>query len=428
MSDTTLTPADIDLSLYPEGTRLDGDGRLLIGGCAVADLAEQYGTPAYLIDEGALRRRAREYVRAFRQRHPDSLVLFASKSFPSASVIGVVAEEGCGVDTAAAGELRLAIAAGADPAAAVFHGNAKTDDDIRAAVEARVRYIVIDNLDDVERIARIATEPVPVLLRVSPSLDAHTHAAMMTGHDTSKFGIPPAQVADTIAAIRREPMLDLRGLHAHVGSQLLGLDQFEAEVEALAAFERFGVYDLGGGLGVRYVPGDIAPSVDEYAERVVAAVHKHLGRDVELMVEPGRSMVARNGVTAYRVVTVKRGGRVHAAVDGGMGDNLEVSLYGQAFTPSVIDRSGPAEVVDVVGRHCESGDYLANDVRVVSPRVGDLVTVPVTGAYCYTMSNNYNTALRPPVVFCDEGRSRLAVRRETFDDLLRREQLLGDRG
>lgn len=423
MSDT-IAPQDIDLSLYPEGTRLDDRGRLLIGGCAVADLAEQYGTPAYLIDEGALRRRARDYVRAFRERHEDSLVLFASKSFPSASVIGVVADEGCGVDTAAAGELRLALAAGADPSRAVFHGNAKTDEDIRAAIEARVRYLVVDNLDDVERIARIATEPVPVLLRVSPSLDAHTHAAMMTGHDASKFGIPTAQVADAIAAIRREPLLDLRGLHAHVGSQLLDLDQFEAEVEALAAFERFGVYDLGGGLGVRYVPEDDAPTVDEYAERVVAAVHKHLGTDVELLVEPGRSLVARNGVTAYRVVTVKRGERVHAAVDGGMGDNLEVSLYGQAFTPSVIDRSGPAETVDVVGRHCESGDVLARDARVVAPRVGDLVTVPVTGAYCYTMSNNYNTALRPPVVFCDAGASRLAVRRETFDDLLRREQLL----
>lgn len=423
MSDT-CAPEDIDLSLYPEGTRLDDHGRLLIGGCAVAELAEQYGTPAYLIDEGALRRTAREYVRAFGERHENSLVLFASKSFPSASVIGVVAEEGCGTDTAAAGELRLALAAGADASRTVFHGNAKTDDDIRTAVEARVRYIVIDNLDDVERIARIATEPVPVLLRVSPSLDAHTHAAMMTGHDASKFGIPPAQVADVIAAIRREPRLELRGLHAHVGSQLLDLDQFEAEVEALAAFERFGVYDLGGGLGVRYVPEDAAPSIDEYAARVVAAVHRHLGADVELLVEPGRSMVARNGVTAYRVVTVKRGERVHAAVDGGMGDNLEVSLYGQAFTPSVIDRSGPAETVDVVGRHCESGDVVARDARVVSPRVGDLVTVPVTGAYCYTMSNNYNTALRPPVVFCDAGSSRLAVRRETFDDLLRREQLL----
>ncbi|HET7741669.1 MAG TPA: diaminopimelate decarboxylase, partial [Mycobacterium sp.] len=281
-----------------------------------------------------------------------------------------------------------------------------------------------DNLDDVERIARIADAPVPVLLRVSPSLDAKTHAAMMTGHDASKFGIPSDQVADVIREIRREPLLDLQGLHAHVGSQLLDLTQFEAAVAALAEFERFGVYDLGGGLGVRYTSDDSAPSVDEYAECLVSAVHHHLGKDVELLVEPGRSMVARNGITVYRVVTVKRGVLTHAAVDGGMGDNLEVSLYGQAFQPSVIDRSGPAEIVDVVGRHCESGDRIAQQVPVVSPRVGDLITVPTTGAYCYTMSNNYNTALRPPVVFCDNGTSRLAVRRETFDDLLRREQLV----
>lgn len=418
------TPTDIDLSLYPASAALDGRERLLIGGCAVADLAEQYGTPAYLIDEGALRRTARAYVEAFASRHPRSLVLFASKSFPSASVIGVVAEEGCGADTAAAGELGLALAAGADPGRAVFHGNAKTDDDIRAAIDARVRYIVVDNLDDVERIGRLAREPVPVLLRVSPSLDAKTHAAMMTGHDTSKFGIPSDQVAEVIRHIRKEPMLDLRGLHAHVGSQLLDLDQFEAAVRALAEFERFGVYDVGGGLGVRYTSDDNAPSIEEYAQRLVTAVHRHLGADVELLVEPGRSMVARNGITVYRVVTVKRGKQTHMAVDGGMGDNLEVSLYGQAFQPSVIDRSGPAEVVNLVGRHCESGDEIAHGVEVVAPRVGDLVAVPVTGAYCYTMSNNYNTALRPPVVFCQNGTSRLAVRRETFEDLLRREQLL----
>jgi diaminopimelate decarboxylase len=421
----TRTPADIDLSLYPEGTVLDERGRLLIGGCSVAELAELYGTPAYLIDEGALRRQARSYVDAFASRHPNSIVLFASKSFPAAAVIGAIAEEGCGTDTAAAGELMLALAGGAEPSKAVFHGNAKTDLDIRAAIDAKVRYIVVDNLDDVDRIARLASEPVPVLLRVSPSLQAVTHEAMMTGHDASKFGIPSHQVAQVIERIRSEPMLDLRGLHAHVGSQLLGLDQFEQEVKALAEFERFGVYDLGGGLGVRYVSSDAAPSVNEYADRVVAAVHKYLGTDVELLVEPGRSLVARSGITAYRVVTVKHGDVVHAAVDGGMGDNLEVSLYGQLFQPDVIDRSGPPEVVDVVGRHCESGDRLAHDVEVVAPEVGDLITVPVTGAYCYTMSNNYNAALRPPVVFCDNGSSRLAIRRETFDDLIRREQLLG---
>ncbi|MCU1529350.1 MAG: hypothetical protein JWP75_3113, partial [Frondihabitans sp.] len=186
------------------------------------------------------------------------------------------------------------------------------------------------------------------------------------------------------------------------------------------------VYDLGGGLGVRYVSSDEAPTIEDYAERVVAAVHRHLGENIELLVEPGRSMIAPVGLTAYRVVTVKRGVRTHAAVDGGMSDNLEVSLYGQPFQPSVIDRSGPAEIVDVVGRHCESGDRLAEQVSVVAPRVGDLITIPVTGAYCYTMSNNFNTALRPPVVFCMNGQTTLAVRRETFDDLIRREQTLGE--
>jgi len=418
------TPDDIDLSLYPAGTTLDDRHRMIIGGCAVADLAEQYGTPAYLIDEGALRDTARSYVEAFTSRHPRSLVLFASKSFPSASVIGVVSEEGCGADTAAAGELGMALAADTDPSRIVFHGNAKTDDDIRAAIDARVRYLVIDNLDDVERIGRLAQQPIPVLLRVSPALEAKTHSAMMTGHDASKFGIPSDQVEDVVRQIRREPLLDLRGLHAHVGSQLLDLDQFEAAVSSLAEFERFGVYDLGGGLGVRYISSDEAPNIDDYARRVVSAVHTHLGRDVELLVEPGRSMVARNGITAYRVVTVKRGVRTHVAVDGGMGDNLEVSLYGQPFSPAIIDRSGPSETADIVGRHCESGDELAHGVDIVSAQVGDLLTVPVTGAYCYTMSNNYNTALRPPVVFCRDGISRLAVRRETFADLLRREQLV----
>ncbi len=427
MSAVTGPRADLDLSLYPPGTHLDGAGRLVVGGCAVADVVAEHGTPAYLVDEGALRAHARAYQQAFTTRHPRSLVLFASKSFPSAAVIGLTASEGCGTDVAAEGELVQALAGGADPGRIVFHGNAKTDADIAAALAAGVRYVVVDNLDDVDRISRLAHTPVPVLLRVSPAVDASTHSAMMTGHDASKFGVPSGQIADVIARIRREPMLDLHGLHAHIGSGIGDLTQFEAAVAALARLERFGVYDLGGGLGVRYVRTDAAPDVEEYAERVVAAVHRHLGTDVELLVEPGRSMVARFGITAYRVVTVKRGPRTHVAVDGGMGDNLEVSLYGQPFEPAVIDRTGPLEVCDVVGRHCESGDTLARDVPLVTPRVGDLLTVPVTGAYCFTMSNNYNAARRPPVVFCRDGQSRLAVRRETFDDLLAREQLLVDR-
>jgi len=423
----TDASAPLDLTVYPETATLE-DGRLRIGGRAVSDIVAEHGTPAYLVDEEALRRTAHRYVTAFRSRHPRSFVLFAAKSFPAASVIGIVAEEGCGTDAVAGGELRLALAAGADPARAVLNGNAKTDDDILVALHAGIRYLVIDNLDDVERIARLATglgiAPVPVLLRVSPSLQAQTHEALATGHDASKFGIPSVQVPEVIAAIRRERMLDLRGLHAHVGSQLLDLAQFDAEIAALAEFERFGVYDVGGGLGVRYVPTDEAPTIDEYADRVVRAVHRHLGDDVELLVEPGRSMIAQNVVTAYRVVTVKRGIRTHVAVDGGMGDNLEVALYGQPFAPAVIDRAGATETVDIVGKHCESGDYLARDVRVPRPEVGDIVVVPVTGAYCYTMSNNFNTNLRPPVLLCRDGATRVAVRRETFEDLVRREQLV----
>lgn len=414
----------IDLSLYPDGTSLDAAGRLLIGGCSVAEVVAQHGTPAYLVDTAALHRHAENYLRAFRERHADTRVLFAAKSFPSAAVIGRFVAAGCGVDTAAWGELRMALAAGADPAGIVTHGNAKTDEDIAAALDAGVRYIVIDNLDDIERIARLATRRVPVLLRVSPSIIAATHEAMQTGHASSKFGIPPDQVPSVIRAVRAEPRLDLRGLHAHVGSQLHDLDQFRQEVAALAEFEHFDVYDLGGGLGVRYVSDDPWVEVDDYAQVLTEEVHRRLGREVELLVEPGRSLIARQVVTAYRTVTVKRGSRTHLAVDGGMGDNLEVSLYGQPFAPSVIDRTGPTEIVDVVGRHCESGDQLAGDVEVVSPVVGDLVTVPVTGAYCFTMSNNYNTALKPPVIFCQDGQARVAVRRQQFAELLAREVLV----
>jgi diaminopimelate decarboxylase len=222
--------------------------------------------------------------------------------------------------------------------------------------------------------------------------------------------------------MRAIPAIDVRGLHAHIGSQILATDQFEAAVEALASLERFEVYDLGGGLGVRYEPADAAPSVGEYADALIGAAHKHLGEDIDILVEPGRSMVARAGLTLYRVVTVKQAGRLHVAVDGGMGDNLEHSLYGQRFSPLVVGRWDAQPVVaDLVGRHCESGDVITPDVALAGPRIGDLIVVPVTGAYCFTMANNYNAALRPPVIYCANGTARIGVRRETFDDLLSRE-------
>lgn len=410
----------MDLSVYPPNATLE-EGRLTLGGCPVAELAEEFGTPAYLIDVAGLRERALAFQNALASRHPRSRVLFASKSFPTPSVMGLIADTGCGLDVAGLGELLAAERTGADPARIVLHGNAKSDAEIAKAIEMRIGYIVVDNLDDVVRISRLATEPVPVLLRVSPSVDAETNPAMATGHDTSKFGIPSHQIDDAIDRIRREPLLDLRGLHAHVGSQILNVDQFEQAIASLGRVERFGVYDVGGGLGIRYVPADRAPTIEEYAERLVDAVHTHLGTDVDLMIEPGRSMVGPIGLTVYRVVTVKRGVRTHVAVDGGMADNLEVSLYGQPFDPAIIDKAGRLEVCDVVGRHCESGDTFVVGHELVEPEVGDLLVIPATGAYTFTMSNNYNGALRPPVVFCEEGRAQVAVRRETYEDLLGRD-------
>ena len=416
----------LDLSLLPPSALIEGDD-LRIGGCLLADIADRFGTPAFVIDEQALRSRAAEYASALTSRHPAGRVCFAVKAYPAVSVIRVLAQSGLGCDVVGAGELRLALAAGADPAAIVMHGNAKSDEDIAAALDAGIGYIVVDGFDDIDRIERFATRRTPVLLRVSPGIESATHAALATGGKNSKFGVPAPQVPAAIARMRAVPTIDLRGLHAHIGSQIATLEQFEAAVEALASLDRFGVYDFGGGLAVRYEPGDTVPTVDEYVERLVGAAHRHLGTDIEIIIEPGRSVVARAGVTLYRVVTVKRSGKLHVAVDGGMGDNLEPSLYGQRFTPMVVGRWDGAQVpADVVGRHCEEGDVITPDVMVTEPRVGDLLVVPATGAYCFTMANNYNAALRPPVIFCDDGTARIAIRRETFDDLLARDSYIAD--
>jgi diaminopimelate decarboxylase len=410
-----------DLSLLPASATIDG-ADLRIGGCSLTELAAEFGTPAFIIDEQALRDRAGAYRDGLTARHPGGRVCFAMKSFPSASMISILASEGLGLDVVGAGELRIALAAGADPAGIVMHGNAKSDEDIQAALDAGIGYIIVDGFDDIERIARLARQPAAVLLRVSPGIESHTHAALATGGKSSKFGIPVEQVPAAIAQMQGTPMINLRGLHAHIGSQITNLQQFEAEVAALATLGPFDVYDLGGGLGVRYEPGDVAPTIEEYLEVLISAAHRHLGAGVELLIEPGRSLVAPVGLTLYRVLTMKQSGLLHVAVDGGMGDNLEHSLYGQRFTPLLVGRWDEPEVlVDLVGRHCESGDIVTPEVMLRSPRIGDLVVVPVTGAYCFTMCNNYNGALRPPVVYCRDGVARLGVRRETQDELMARE-------
>ena len=410
-----------DFSLLPATATIDG-ADLLIGGCSLTEIAAEFGTPAFVIDEQALRDRARAFADGLARRHQRSRVCFATKSFPSASMLSVIASEGLGFDVVGAGELRMALAAGADPASIVMHGNAKSDEDIQAALDAGIGYIVVDGFDDIDRISAFATRPVPVLLRVSPGIESATHSALATGGKLSKFGVPAEQVPEALARMQTAPNIDMRGLHAHIGSQILNLEQFEAEVEALASLGTFDVYDLGGGLGVRYQPADVAPDIDDYLDRLITAARAHLGTEAEFLVEPGRSLVAPTGITLYRVLTIKQTGKLHVAVDGGMGDNLEYPLYGQRFTPLVVGRWDEPEVlVDLVGRHCESGDVVTPEVWLTSPQIGDLIVVPVTGAYCFTMVNNYNGALKPPVIYCADGIARLGVRRETQDEWMARE-------
>jgi diaminopimelate decarboxylase len=396
------------------------DGRLTIGGVALADVAAEFGTPAFVVDEQGLRETAREYLEAFTSRHAQTDVHFASKALPCAPVTRILAEEGLGCDVASAGELAIALAAGFDPEHILLHGNAKSDGDIGDALEAGVGLIVIDGPDDIDRLERLATEPQRVLLRVNPAVPGETHAAMDTGSPEAKFGVALEEAPALLERIAAVPQLEVLGLHVHIGSQLLDLVGFGRAAEAIAQLGRFPVYDLGGGLGIAYRPADQAPSIADYAEATVRALHEHLDPSARLIVEPGRSVVGRSMVTLYEVVTVKRGRLTHVAVNGGMGDNLEPMLYGQRFAPFVLDQRRAAETCELVGHHCESGDVLERGVELATPEVGDLLVMPVTGAYCYSLSNNYNGARRPPVVLCRDGEAELVVRRETIDDLLAR--------
>ena len=415
--------ADDVLDLFPPGTHTDGDGTLVVGGCRLDDLATKFGTPVMVVDEGALRARAREYLHEFRGRRPRSDVAFASKSFPCTAVQRLMLDEGLHLDVAGGGEIITALAAGADPARLVLHGNAKTDEELELAVRSGVGLVVVDNFDDIDRLERIvgSGHVQACLVRVIPGVDAATHASVATGHAGSKFGLLPDDARRAIARIDRSGVLRCDGLHTHVGSQLLNVEQLAAAVAPLAALGTFDTYDLGGGLGVRYTYDEHPPTLAEYAETVVAAADALLPAESRIIVEPGRSMVATAACTVYRVTTVKHGELTHVAVDGGMGDNLEVALYGQRFEATVVNRVGGGARVNLVGRHCESGDQLIDGVALHDPVVGDLVAVPVTGAYCYTMSNQYNGARRIPVVFATNGAARLVVRRDTWDDLLARD-------
>jgi diaminopimelate decarboxylase len=418
MSDTATAEL---LGLFPPGSSVDPDGELVVGGCRLADLAARWGTPLFVLAEDAVRAQVRRYRQALGAQWPDSRMVWASKAFPCTAVYRLMASEGIGVDVAGAGELVMALAGGVDPALIVMHGNAKTPAELRMAVDAGVGLIVIDNTDDIDRLEEMVRGEQPVLVRVIPGVRPDTYEAVATGQAGSKFGLPIPAARAAIARLRHSDKLRLDGVHAHIGSQILDTKPYAPEVEALAGLGDFAVYNLGGGLGVRYTYDDHPPSPEDWIGALADAARRYLPSGARIIIEPGRSLVAPFGVTVYRVISVKGEEPRFVAVDGGMADNMEVALYGQRFEATVTSRVGGGRPVELVGRHCESGDRLISGAPLRDPRPGDLVAVAVTGAYCYSLASNYNGAMRPPVVFCQGGEANLVVRRETHAEYLSRD-------
>ena len=414
--------------LLPATARIDdATGRLGIGGCDLVDLTEQHGTPVFVYDEEHLRGRCREAVQAWGPN-----VAYASKAFLCKAMAALAHEEGMCIDVSTGGELHVALAAGVPGERLVLHGNNKSTAELTAAVEAQVGRIVVDSFDEIDRIEALtlAGAAPSVLVRVTPGVEAHTHEYVMTGQEDSKFGFSVASgaAAEAVERLAKLPGVDLRGIHAHIGSQIFRLDGFHKEVEVLARFfNPLGLPELviGGGLGVPYVTGEEAPTLMQWAATVREACQQsHVGDDVEISAEPGRSIVAAAAITVYRVGTIKDlpGIRTYVAVDGGMSDNPRPVLYGsgyEAFLPRAANAGRPKRIT-IVGKHCESGDVIVRDAFVPDDlEVGDLLATPVTGAYGHSMASNYNKVPRPPVVFVREGAARVVVRRETYDDLLR---------
>ena len=415
----------IEQSLLPLTAEVSSNGHLVLGGCDVITLAEEYGTPLFIYDEEHLRIRCREAGRAYGPG-----VAYATKAFLCTAMARVALEEGMCLDVATAGELYSALRAGAQGNQIVLHGNNKSEAEILLALETGVRRIIIDSEDEIDRLERLVSAELQatVLLRVTPGVEAHTHEFIKTGQEDSKFGFSIASGAAQRAVTRLEAMkhVDLAGIHAHIGSQVFDVDSFAQASEILASFfVPLGLRELcvGGGLGVAYLNGEIAPSISEWADAVHGALRSAgVGDEVVVTAEPGRAIVAQAAVTIYRVGTIKvlPDIRTYMAVDGGMSDNPRPVLYGagyEAFDPANVEVARE-QSVRIVGKHCESGDVIVPEGWV--PRalsVGDLVATPVTGAYGYSMASTYNKVPRPPVIFVRGGKATVVVRRETVEDL-----------
>jgi diaminopimelate decarboxylase len=428
--------------IFPLTSRTNTLHHLEIGGCDVVTLAREFGTPLYVFDDEHLRARALEIRDAFQARWQNSLILYATKAYFSPYLARIYKDSGLGIDVTSEGELEIARRVDFPRSKVYLHGNNMTSAEIRAALAMGVEHVIIDNLDEIDLLERIAVElhAAPrVLLRLAPAIDPHTHRYLATGVAESKFGLSIA-TGDALRAAclvtRRSPHLLLVGLHVHIGSQIFELDPYRDAVAAVLKFAHelkdvigfeLEELDLGGGWGVAYTEEQRPLAIEEVANSIVSALRNSQFKiqNSKLLFEPGRTLIAQSAVALYTIGAVKEipGVRTYVSVDGGMGDNIRPALYGAPYTARVANRMGeaPAQRVAIAGRYCEQGDILIEEVALPRVQAGDLIAIPCAGAYQIPMASNYNLIPRPAVIAVRDGEPRTIRRRETIDDMLRYE-------
>ncbi len=426
-------------SLFPLTAVVNDKGHLTIGGCDSIELAEEFGTPLYVFDELSLRNKCAEFKAEFGQRYADTTVIYAGKAFINKALALILKEEGLGLDVVSGGELSIAHSVDFPLDGVYFHGNNKSAEELRLALEWKVGRIVVDNFHELAMLAEIAEERgcIPdVLLRLSPGVDPHTHKHATTGIVDSKFGFPLSSGDEAVAQIVSAPNLNLVGLHFHLGSSIFEIKPYQEAIGIILNFasamgQKYGFelreLNVGGGFAIQYTLDSPAPPISAFAEAVASTITSKC-RELKLalprlIIEPGRSIVGRAGVALYRVGVVKDipGVRCYVSVDGGMADNIRPALYGAKYEAVVANKvlAKKAGKVTVAGKFCESGDILIRDISLPSVAAGDVLAVADCGAYCLSQASNYNASLKPAVVLVKEGKARLIRRRETFEDLAR---------
>ena len=436
---------ELDPAIWPASATRNTAGEITIGGLSVTEIAAEYGTPVFIFDEADVRKRARDYVAAFKVDDIETSVHYAGKAFMTTKIAQWVSEEGLGIDVASVGELEVALRAGIDPAQIVMHGNNKSVKDLERAVEVGIGRVVIDSLIEIERLNSIAASAgivQQVLLRLTVGVEAHTHEAISTAHEDQKFGLSVASGMAMAAVdnVMESDALSLAGLHSHIGSQIFDATGFELATHRVVDFaaqikQRHGLtvseLDVGGGMGIAYVAGDDPLDVTAMAKSILDIVRTECSRVnmpiPKISVEPGRAIIGNPGITVYEVGTIKPveldSGitRHYISVDGGMSDNIRTALYDAQYTATIANRISTAvtAISRVVGKHCESGDIVVRDTQLPTDiKPGDLLAVAATGAYCRPMASNYNHIPRPAVVSVCAGQSQVLLRRETIEDLM----------